>query len=67
MQNSSSDFFEVMEVATEKKEVFETARDVSLFLSGGIQTVFFKIFKNGKEVPIFGVNLKHLKSYLQAA
>ncbi len=67
MQNSSSDFFEVMEVATEKKEVFETARDVSLFLSGGIQTVFFKIFKNGQEVSISGVNVKNLKSYLQAA
>ncbi len=66
MQNSSSDFFEVMEVATEKKTIMETARDVSLFLSGGVQLVFFKIFKNGKEVPMGGVSIKHLKSHLQA-
>ncbi len=65
MKNTSQDFFEVVDIETEKKHTFETAREVSFFLSG-LQYVFFKIFKNGKEVSVSGVNLKNLKSYLQA-
>ena len=65
MKNSSQDFFEVVNIETESKEYFESARDLSFFLAG-LQTVFFKIFKNGKEVSVSGVNLKNLKSYLQA-
>lgn len=65
MKSSSADFFEVVEVETKQKKTFDTARDVSFFLSG-VQAVFFKIFKNGKEISVSGVNMKHLKSYLQA-
>lgn len=66
MQISNQSFFEVVEIETQEKKVFESARDVSFFLCG-LQSVFFKVFKNGKEVTVTGVLDKHLKSFLHNA
>lgn len=65
MQISNQDFFEVVDIETKEKKQFETARDVSLFLSG-VQSVFFQIFKNGKEVCVAGIGIKNMKNFLKS-
>lgn len=66
MKISNQDFFEVVEIESNKTVQFSSAREVSLFFIG-LQTVFFKIFKNNKEVNVDGISRKHLKSFLQYA
>lgn len=56
--------FQVVEVETNETKEFETARDVSLFLSG-CSFLLFKVFKNGKEVILNNLNAKNLKNHLQ--
>lgn len=65
MQISNQNFFEVVDIETKEKKQFETARDVSFFLVG-VQSVFFHIFKNGKEVCVAGVGIKNMKNFLSS-
>ncbi len=66
MQISNQEFFEIVNLETQEKAKFETARDASFFLIG-VQATFFKIFKNGKEVCVNGVGLKNMKNFLRSA
>lgn len=60
------DFFEVVEIQSNEVHKFSSAREVSMFFIG-LQTVFFRVFKNDKEVNLSTVSRKNIKSFLQAA
>ena len=62
----NENFFQVVELETQKTETFTSARDVSFYLSG-CSYAFFKVLKNGKEVLLNGVTSRALKNVLQTA